>query len=199
MRTIHSLIKKSVAIVIFAAVTSANAITISLNPDEQTIKLGQEAVIQINMDFTDEPTIGGGIDIIFDNFTNGTELTFVSYEASNIGDPFLRRDPDVESNKLNSIGITDFNGLPEQALVGTITFLANEVGEFSLTPAESDGIAGGFFAFVDTGVLEQNPDFVGATITVEPAVIPLPAAFWLMASALGATLSLGREKVNSVS
>jgi hypothetical protein len=146
------------------------------------------------MDFTSEPTIGGGIDILFDNFTNGTELTFVSYEASDIGDPTLSRGPDVETNKLNSIGITDFNGLPEQALIGTIKFTANEAGVFSFTPTESAGIAGGFFAFVDLGepAREQNPDFIGATITVQP--VPLPAAFWLMAGAMGATLSFGRKK-----
>ena len=178
MRTIYSVLRKSAAIFLFGSLAAVSAASISLNPVEQSVQVGQEATIQINMDFSGDPTIGGGIDILFDDFTNGTELTFVSYEAADIGDPGLRRDPDVESDKLNSIGITAFDGLPEQALVGTIKFIANDVGEYTLTPTESTGVAGGFFALVDTGqpVVEQNPDLFGATITV----VPLPAALWLL-------------------
>ena len=63
--------------------TSANAATISLTPALQTGLVGDLVELELVMDFTNDPTIGGGIDI----FYSSAILSFASFEfSSHLGD-----------------------------------------------------------------------------------------------------------------
>lgn len=66
-------------------VTTSQAATISLSPSSQYVALGSQISLQLNMDFTDDPTLGGGLDIYYDR----SLLSFVSFTF----DPALGDDP----------------------------------------------------------------------------------------------------------
>ena len=163
--------------------------------DSLNVNISESIFLDLIMDFTGEPTIGGGIDIFFDNFTNGDQLTFVNYTPSGLGDPDFQRNPNPNGigihdaptvstgtgvDKLNGIAFGDFGGLGGSAVIGTLEFLANTPGSFDFSMACNVLPAGCFFS---TGFAPQLPDFNGATVNV--SAVPIPAAVWLFGSAIG--------------
>ena len=71
-----------------AASLSASAASISLSPLTQTVGQGNQVSLQLTMDFTGDPTLGGGIDISY----NSSLLSFASFTF----DPGLGDDPLLE-------------------------------------------------------------------------------------------------------
>lgn len=178
----------------FGVISSALASSVSLSPSSQTVALGSVFSLEIDIDFTDEATIGGGIDVLFGNFTNGNEITFLSFTPANLGDPGFRRTPDVRSNELNGIAFGEFNGITGPASVGVLTFQANQAGSFEFNLAANDFPAGAFVSAVTNRPFA--PDFTGARINVSS--VPVPAALWLMLSGVGAIsgINLRKRKAN---
>ena len=161
-------------------VQAANSI--SLNAVSSPVTVGSQATFELWMDFTGDPTLGGGVDVVFDNFINGNQLSFNSYNPEALGDSDLINIPVVSASgdRLEGITFGDLtNGLEGPALVGTLLFDTLVAGNYSLSPVNSD-VAGGFFSISGA---EQFPVYNSASLTVDP--VPVPAAIWLMLSGLG--------------
>ena len=166
---------------LLGAIPVVHAATINISPKESSVHIGDLVSLDLTMNFQGEPTIGGGIDVLFDNFTNA-ELAFDSYTRANLGDAAFGRAPDVEATKLNGIAFGDFAGVSGPALIGTLSFKAKKAGDYFLDLAINDKPAGSFFKLNGD---PQLPILNGATLHVLAVPIPIPAAVWLMFSALG--------------
>lgn len=191
-------------------VNGAEASVITLVPQASVVTEGNQVVFDLWMDFTGDPTLGGDIDITYGNFTDGNQLTLISYtpytgnpdfQPAAGGDPAYTSAPWPDVNNyvasynmfdpptpsatgLTGIAVGDFNnGLDGQFLIGTLMFQANTAGG-PYTLAAQD--AGGFYSF-NGGNPQQFPayDNTGASVTVDPAAggggtVPLPSTAWLM-------------------
>ncbi|MEI6335841.1 MAG: hypothetical protein WCS87_14880 [Methylococcaceae bacterium] len=157
--------------------------SLSLIAGNPTVTAGSQATFELWMDFSGDPTLGGGVDVIFDNFINGNQLSFSSYTPEILGDTFLIDVPIVNMNgkSLDRITFGDFtNGLEGSALVGTLVFDTLVAGNFNLSLIDSVD-AGGFFSISGT---PQVPAYISANLTVTPSAVPIPATAWLMLSGL---------------
>ena len=171
---------------VFAAVSQAA--TISLSPSSQNVALGNPVSLQLNMDFTGDPTLGGGIDIFYDS----SLLTFVSFSFNpSLGDDTgQQRQPDVLTNELNGLAFSSSTGLSGPSLVGTLTFNTISAGTALFTMADNVLPAGGFFSAVTFN--PQTVTYQGASVDV--AAVPIPAAVWLMLSGMGLIGAMSKRK-----
>lgn len=157
--------------------------SLSLIASNPTVTAGSSATFELWMDFTGDPTLGGGIDVVFGNFINGNQLNFASYTPEALGDIAYINVPTVNANGNGLDGITfgDFdNGVEGPALVGTLVFDALVAGNYSLSLVDSLE-AGGFFSVSGA---PQFPVYTPASLSVIPSAVPAPAAVWLMLSGL---------------
>lgn len=155
--------------------------SVSLSAVNPTVTAGSQATFELFMDFSSDPTLGGGVDVVFGNFTNGSQLSFLSYDPAALGDPFYINVPTVSTtgDRLEGITFGDFtNGVSGPALVGTLVFNTLVAGNYSLSLVDS-GLTGGFYSM--SGV-QQTPVYTPASFTV--TAVPVPAAIWLMLSGL---------------
>ncbi len=154
------------------------------------------------MDFSDDPTLGGGFDIIFDP-------SLVSYVPNSyITDPLLLSDPDftrddnplvtdptkqveIQADRLAGAAFGNFGGLAGPALVGPLLFTADAAGTavFSLGASTSTAVGGFSSAITFT---EQFPNFIGTTVTISE--VPVPAAVWLFGSGLLGLIGIARRR-----
>lgn len=201
---------------------TAEASSVYLVSQTPTVTAGDQAIFELWMDFTGEPTFGGGVDIAYGGFTDGNQLDFVSwtpylgnpdYAGAPFfapGDPLLTSAPipdpngwsgttmasapTPEASGLKNIALGDFAGFDGSFLIGTLVFTANAAGgPYALTPGES-AEAGGFYSV--TGP-QQFPTYTGDSVTVDPAppaAVPLPGAAWLLLSGLGGIAAVGRRR-----
>lgn len=158
------------------------AATVSLNPLAQNVALGDLVSLQLNMDFTGDPTLGGGIDILY----NGSLLNFVSFTFSSVlgDDPSFRRQPDIQTNKLNGLAFGNFGGLSGSSVIGTLLFNTLGAGTVNLTLAENSLPAGGFFSAASFN--PQVVTFTGASVNISP--VPEPVSGWLFLSGLAVVM-----------
>lgn len=171
---------------VFTAVSQAA--TVSLSPLSQNVALGNPVSLLLNMDFTGDPTLGGGVDI----FYNSSLLSFVSFTFdSGLGDETsLRRLPDVLTNELNGLAFNSFTGLSGPSLVGTLTFNTIGAGTALFTMADNDFPAGGFYSAATFD--PQAVTYQGVSVNV--TAVPLPAAVWLMLSGMGLIGAMTQRK-----
>ena len=196
---LNKLIKPIAATILITAFSSAQAVTLSITTSTPLVKVGDTIELQVLMDFSDDPTLGGGFDIIFDP-------NLVSYNLNSyITDPLLNSDPDftrddnplvtdpnrveIQADRLAGAAFGNFAGLSGPALVGPLSFTAENVGTavFSLS-ASTSSVVGGFFSAVT--FTEQFPDFIGTTVTI----VPVPAAVWLFGSGLLGLIGIARRR-----
>ncbi len=182
---------KLAVLMLFVAGAAANAATVSLSPTTlvNPVNPGDTVSFEINIDFSAEGgTLGGGFDLLFDE----SQLGLLSFTDTVIlGDPAFGRPPDYipGSGLLESWGVGDFNGI-DTGLVGEVSFevLAGATSSF-VTLGPTAGIAGSWVSAVDS-VTIIDPVYN----SVEVSAVPLPAAAWLFASALGVFGYLGKRK-----
>lgn len=167
-----------------ASLVTAQASSIYLVPPNQTANPGNPVQLELWMDFTGDPTIGGGIDVNFDNFVDGNQLSFISYTPAALGDPLLISAPALSAlgDALQGITFGDLvNGLEGPALVGTLAFTANLVGNYGFSLADNAD-AGGFYSISGP---QQFPLYTGSAVVIEaapppPGGVPLPGTAWLV-------------------
>lgn len=165
----------------------AQAATVSLTPQSPSVALGDQVILQLNMDFGSDDTLGGGFDV----FYNHSLISFTSF-TFNSGwgdDPGYHRQPDLELDKLNGIAFGNFGGIGGAHMVGTFVFNTLGAGPANFTLAENDAPTGGFFSARTFG--PQAVTYSGASVNVTS--VPLPAAGWLLLSGLGVLGGLRKE------
>lgn len=165
--------------------------SLTLSAMNSPVTAGSQATFQLWMDFTNDPTLGGGVDVVFGGFTNGNQLSFASYTPEALGDPALINVPTVSAtgDRLESITFGDLtNGVTGPALVGTLVFNTFVAGNYSLSLVDST-VAAGFFSL---STAPQSPTYTPAALTVDaaPAAVPAPAVGWLMLSGLAGWFGL---------
>lgn len=177
-------------ILLLSAISGANAATISLLPTSASAIPSEMLAFDLSIDFTGDPTVGGGIDISFDTGL----LSFQSFSTASSTltlDASFTRSPDPVSTGLEGLAFGSFSGL-ETGIVGTLTFQALAEGNSALAMAvTSDPLKGGDFISATSGEV-QSVTFVETQ--VEISAVPLPAAVWLFGSGLIGLAGIARRR-----
>ena len=144
---------------------SALAASISLQATPTSVNVGDTVSVKINMDFSDGESVGGGLDVTYDN----TKLQYQSYSANTaISDTAFQRGPTENGNKLEGItaggaGVGGSKSLTGTGTIGTLTFKATAAGTATISVSENAGDAGGFY---DTSGNKITPTLSGTSVTI---------------------------------
>lgn len=173
---------------LLCAAAAANAASLSFvytgdnnvdNDGHIVASVGDLIDFDIVMDFTDEPTIGGGFDVFFTT----DSLQFESWESLNIGDG--PRQPRIyeQLGLIEDAAFGSFNPLTGPATLARVSFifLGGPVGTVELAQSQYGVFIGADF------ITPIDVDFGSATIRT-----PLPGAAWLLMSAMGALVAVNR-------
>ncbi len=177
-------LSRSVFVLLALGVSSiAQASFISLMPQQSTVVVGSSVSVDVFMDFSDAPTLGGGIDVFFDD----SLLAFdsFSFDVAFGSETAFARAPTVSGGELDGIAFGNFAGLSGPAVVGTIVFEALDIGVVDLMTALNDSVAGAFFSAL---TFRQQPvDFFGTSIQIVAAnMVSEPYTLGLMLMGLAA-------------
>jgi hypothetical protein len=161
---------------LLAVFSNAQALSIDIVPGSTSTSL------DVLIDFTADPTVGGGIDLAFSGpiaftgftpsaFFNGLDTTFSGFGTADA-------DADFE------IHFGDFAGVAGPGVLGTLNFSQLDLG--ATVALAINTTFGDFFsaATFDPQVVALN----GFT------VVPVPAAVWLFGSALGLLAGVRRSR-----
>lgn len=176
---------RGVSIIVFILTFGVSATTMSAtigaSPNIVDALVGGTILIDVVADFTDEATVGGGMDLFYNSgVITYNNFSFASTELP-LDDAFSRV-PDDLGNKLEGLAFGNFAGIGTAGIVGTLSFTALAPGSFDLTMAvTTDPLKGGDFISAVT-FAPMTVDFGSANITVNE--VPLPAAAWFFGSAL---------------
>lgn len=168
---------------------SAQASLVFLEPisAKPSYEIGEMVALDLKIDFSGTPTIGGGVDIFF----NATGLEFKTWTAAALGDASFRRAPDVLAGELNGIAFGDFAGLPQTAKVGTLEFKVLQTGSWLIDLEANNAPAGPFYSSTTFGLI---PVTFNDTTIHAASVVPVPGAVWFFSSALLAVAGFNRKR-----
>lgn len=135
------------------------------------------ATLELFMDFTGTPTVGGGIDLTATGAVSLLEFVPSDY-FNTVPDPaFTGFGAELADGDLE-IHFGNFGGLSGLNKLGDLVLSLNSVGPGNLNIAINP-----FFGdFFSTGAEKQDVNLSGASLQV----VPVPAAAWLFVSAIGA-------------
>ena len=174
----------------------AQAASVSLTPQTNSIAVGDNISIDLMVDFSSEPTLGGGIDVFYDS----SRLDFVSFtfdsSFESLIDPFMSCpsagicDPISSAGSIENIAFGNFGGIGGTFLVGTFTFDALSSGQ-ALFSTQANTTLGG--PFVSSTTFEpMSVTYNGTSIAITE--VPLPAAGWMFLTALTGICVSKRKK-----
>ena len=143
---------------------SAQAALVYLQPvsPEPSYAIGDLVALDLNIDFSDKVSIGGGVDVFFD--PNGLE--FQTWIPELLGDAGFRRSPDVLAGELNGIAFGDFAGLPTTAKVGTVEFKVLQAGEWEVDLEANNEPAGPFYSATDFSLIPVQFNDITVSVVI---------------------------------
>ena len=186
----------SVALVLCSALlTSAYAASVTLNPSSASVGEGGSFTVDLYMDASDIGVIDPNIyigEVIID-----FDSTLASYDGFAINAPVvLDSGPtisfDGDQQKVR-VEFSEFSFAGNVGLIGTFSFTAlGSAGSSIDFGAEDPFLLGSFYRLLESNT-QFTPSFTGASVQIAAAV-PVPAAIWLMLSALGVIGLRGRRR-----
>ncbi len=181
-------IRTTTLLCLLLATPAGWAATVSLLPATPLVPAGGSLLIALEIDATDVGTVGdlvqGQVLIDFDPELTGF-LDFMPAPGVTIGAaPLIGTTPEGQGSVMLSLFGAGISG-PMGTLVFSIDAAAGATIAFGLNDADAF-----FGSFIIQTPTDQPfyPDFVGTSVQV----IPLPAAGWLLLSALAFAARLGR-------
>lgn len=160
------------------AAPMVEAATLSLKPIVAQVALGEQVLLSVEMDFSDDPTIGGGFDIFFE--PSFVRFVSFSFDAALGDDPAFRSDPQGLATEVSEIGFGNFAGISGPAIVGTVVFDTLAAGTTRFTLADNDSLVGPFFSAATSR--QQLVTYEGADVGI--AAVPLPPSVLLLTCGL---------------
>jgi hypothetical protein len=168
----------SIALLLGATAGTAQAASVFLSPADQVVPPGTGNVtLELFMDFTGSPTVGGGIDLDLSG-----PISLVSFAPSsfftNTADPAFSGFGTDKADADFEIHFGSFSGLSGQNKLGdlTLSFVGIGVGNVSLA------INSFYGDFISTLGAVQQVTLTGAQVSS----VPLPAGAWLLLTGVGA-------------
>ena len=148
---------------------------------------GDVLTFEIVVDFSDTPTLGGGLDIVYDP----TRLDAMNFIRLCCGGSFVV-EPDTLPGRVFNLAFGQFGGITTD-LVATIDFAYAGVGGLAETVImmETTTGTGGPFISAEDFMTILDVDF--GTVTLRE--VPVPGAAWLFAS--GLLVLLGRRRTGT--
>jgi hypothetical protein len=177
----HLISRSAVAALLLAASYSAGAASVYLAPPVSSPNLSAGTVtLELYMDFTSEPTIGGGVDFDFNNvvgfggflptsFFNSLDPDFTGYGTEDADDDF-------EVHFGEFAGVSGVNKLGDI----TVNLLSTGAGQINVS---INSLYGEFYPV--TGTTPITVALNGAQVNVVP--LPATALLWLTAFGAAAT------------
>lgn len=168
------------ALTLFCFGVPAVAATVSLIPDSLTVQEGGVISVDLFMDVADTATpdpdsIRGKVIIEFD-----ASLATYNNDFSISAPATLTNGPTAGAGSLEF----EFAGAQAIGNIGTFSLTAiGDVASVINISVADNGLFGNSFVDILPTNKPVNPTFIGTAVTVTP--IPVPAAAWLMVSALG--------------
>lgn len=163
---------------------AAYSATVTLIPSDSIVGQGDAFTIDLMLDANDAPgshpgEYQGDILITYDpDF-----FTFTSFSAAQINTtlPVVTGSASGLNTLTLTFGALQFNSSPDAGLIGTFVFAADvaQLGVSDITVDDANAL--GSFANQKPVPTSFQPDFFGTTVQI----VPVPAAAWLFASALG--------------
>jgi len=168
------------ALTLFCFGLPAIAATVSLIPDALTVQEGGVISIDLFMDVADTATPAP------DAIMGKVIIEFDSALATYNNDFSISAPASVTSGPTAGAGSLEFDFAGAQAVgnIGTFSLTAiGGVGSIISITVDDNALIGSSFIDALPTNKPVNPAFVGTAVTITP--IPVPAAAWLMVSALG--------------
>jgi hypothetical protein len=160
---------------------------ISLTPVVDDVSVGETVLVLVQMQF-DDSTIGGGIEVLFDQSI--LEFSGFDFDPGLGDDPAFRLMPSTPApGQPLVLGFGEFSGLGGTRDIGTLRFEALGLGVANLTAADNGLPVGPFVSAVSPPDL-LLVDFEGSTVTV----VPEPGTLALLILGSGGLLLHGSRR-----
>jgi hypothetical protein len=160
---------------------------VSLDPVVDDVSVGETVLVLVQMQF-DEPTIGGGLEVLFDQSI--LEFSGFDFDPGLGDDPSLRLMPSTPApGQPLVLGFGEFFGLGGTRTIGTLRFEAVEPGVANLSASENVMPAGPFVS-ADSPTELLIVDFEGSSVTV----VPEPGTLALLILGSGGLLLCGSRR-----
>jgi len=172
----------AVALVAGLSMPASQAASVYLTPASQIVPYVENGMtsVELWMDFSGEPTIGGGIDLNFQGQISMGVFTPTSYFTSTADPDFTGHGTEYADNDYE-IHFGNFAGLSGVNKLGDISVNLLGAGSGTIELA----INNWYGAFYGTDFLEQDVALLpegGAVITA--SAVPAPAGVWLLLTGL---------------